>query len=73
MEGVRGDFIAVLGPLSLPQVFSLIFILVGVGIWLGLRLSLSAGKSASKTTAWFPKTKRLLPDRTQIKGVGIWD
>jgi phosphatidylglycerol:prolipoprotein diacylglycerol transferase len=42
MEFVRGDFRAVLGPLSLPQVFSLVFILVGVGVW----LELVAGASA---------------------------
>jgi phosphatidylglycerol:prolipoprotein diacylglycerol transferase len=36
MEWVRGDFRAVLGPLSLPQVFSLIFILVGMGAWIEL-------------------------------------
>lgn len=36
MEFVRGDFRAVLGPLSLPQVFSLILVLVGVGVWLEL-------------------------------------
>lgn len=36
LEFVRGDFRAVLGPLSLPQVFSLIFVLVGIGVWLEL-------------------------------------
>lgn len=33
MEYLRGDFRSVLGPLSLPQLFSAGFILVGGGIW----------------------------------------
>jgi phosphatidylglycerol:prolipoprotein diacylglycerol transferase len=33
MEYWRGDFRSVLGPFSLPQVFSVAFILVGVGVW----------------------------------------
>ena len=35
MEYLRGDFRAVLGPFSLPQLFSAAFILTGMGIWLG--------------------------------------
>ena len=37
MEWLRGDFRAVLGPLSLPQLFSLLFIAVGLALWLGAR------------------------------------
>lgn len=36
MEGLRGDFRAVLGPLSLPQVFSLVLGFVGIAVWVGL-------------------------------------
>jgi phosphatidylglycerol---prolipoprotein diacylglyceryl transferase len=36
MEWLRGDFRAVLGPLSLPQVFSLLFVFTGLGVWLVL-------------------------------------
>jgi len=32
-QWLRGDFRAVVGPLSLPQIFSLLFIACGVGIW----------------------------------------
>ena len=35
MEWLRGDFKAVLGPLSVPQVCSVLLVLVGVGCWLG--------------------------------------
>ena len=51
MEFVRGDFRPVLGPLSLPQVFSLIFILVGVGVWLELVLGASAAVRCSMPVA----------------------
>jgi phosphatidylglycerol:prolipoprotein diacylglycerol transferase len=51
MEFVRGDFRAVLGPLSLPQVFSLIFILVGVRVWLELVLGASAAVRCSMPVA----------------------
>jgi phosphatidylglycerol:prolipoprotein diacylglycerol transferase len=51
MEFVRGDFRAVLGPLSLPQVFSLIFILVGVGVWLESTLGASAAVRCSMPVA----------------------
>jgi len=37
MEYVRGDFRAVLGPLSLPQCLSLLLILTGAGVALGRR------------------------------------
>jgi phosphatidylglycerol:prolipoprotein diacylglycerol transferase len=37
MEYLRGGFRAVLGPLSLPQLFSLLFIAVGLGLRLGAR------------------------------------
>ena len=33
MEYLRGDFRAVLGPFSLPQLFSVAFVLVGTGVW----------------------------------------
>ena len=32
-QWLRGDFRVVVGPLSLPQIFSLLFIACGVGIW----------------------------------------
>jgi phosphatidylglycerol:prolipoprotein diacylglycerol transferase len=35
MEWLRGDFKAALGPLSLPQVCSVLLVFVGVGCWLG--------------------------------------
>jgi len=34
MEYLRGDFRAVLGPFSLPQVFSILFVSVGTWVWL---------------------------------------
>jgi len=34
LEYLRGDFRRVLGPFSLPQLFSLGFMLLGIGIWL---------------------------------------
>ena len=34
MEWLRGDFRAVLGPFSLPQVFSFLFVVAGLGVWL---------------------------------------
>jgi phosphatidylglycerol:prolipoprotein diacylglycerol transferase len=34
-QWLRGDFRAVLGPLSLPQVFSLLFVVIGAAIWFG--------------------------------------
>jgi phosphatidylglycerol:prolipoprotein diacylglycerol transferase len=34
MEYLRGDFRSVLGPFSLPQMFSAVFVLVGSGIWI---------------------------------------
>ena len=34
---LRGDFRAVLGPLSLPQLFSVLFMMTGVVVWFGLR------------------------------------
>ncbi len=37
MEFLRGDFRAVLGPLSLPQLFSLLFVFLGAVIWLRAR------------------------------------
>ena len=37
MEWLRGDFRAVLGPLSLPQLFSLLFVAVGLGVWFATR------------------------------------
>jgi phosphatidylglycerol:prolipoprotein diacylglycerol transferase len=36
MEWVRGDFRAVLGPFSLPQLFSLLFLFGGAGLWLAI-------------------------------------
>ena len=36
LEYLRGDFRAVLGPLSLPQLFSVLFVCVGMGVWLGM-------------------------------------
>jgi phosphatidylglycerol:prolipoprotein diacylglycerol transferase len=36
MEWFRGDATAAIGPLSLPQVCSLIFALSGIGVWLSL-------------------------------------
>jgi phosphatidylglycerol---prolipoprotein diacylglyceryl transferase len=42
MEFLRGDFRAVLGPLSLPQVFSAVFVLLGAGIVLQLKTARSA-------------------------------
>jgi phosphatidylglycerol:prolipoprotein diacylglycerol transferase len=33
MEYLRGDFKRVLGPFSLPQLFSIAFVLIGAGIW----------------------------------------
>ncbi len=42
IEFVRGDFRSVLGPFSLPQLFSLIFISVGAGLWLELQLRVIA-------------------------------
>lgn len=37
----RGDFRAVVGPLSLPQVFSMLFVMIGAAIWLRARESKS--------------------------------
>jgi phosphatidylglycerol---prolipoprotein diacylglyceryl transferase len=37
----RGDFRAVVGPFSLPQVFSMLFVMTGVAIWLRARESMS--------------------------------
>lgn len=37
MEWLRGDFRAVLGPLSLPQVFGIFFLILGIAIWSGIR------------------------------------
>ena len=42
MEFLRGDFRAVLGPLSLPQVFSVAFMLLGAGIFIQLKTTTSA-------------------------------
>jgi phosphatidylglycerol:prolipoprotein diacylglycerol transferase len=36
IEYLRGDFRAVLGPLSLPQLLSVLFVCVGLGVWLGM-------------------------------------
>lgn len=33
LEYLRGDFRGVLGPFSLPQLFSIAFVLVGAGVW----------------------------------------
>lgn len=35
----RGDFRSVLGPFSLPQIFSLLFVLLAISIWLAIRSS----------------------------------
>jgi phosphatidylglycerol:prolipoprotein diacylglycerol transferase len=34
MEYLRGDFRSVLGPFSLPQIFSVGFVLIGSGVWI---------------------------------------
>jgi phosphatidylglycerol:prolipoprotein diacylglycerol transferase len=34
MEFLRGDFRAAIGPLSLPQVFSILFVLASIAIWI---------------------------------------
>jgi phosphatidylglycerol:prolipoprotein diacylglycerol transferase len=37
MELLRGDFRAVLGPFSLPQLFSMLFVVTGAAIWFVMR------------------------------------
>lgn len=46
MEWLRGDFRAVLGPLSLPQVFSLLFVIAGWGIWVATGRAVAHRKRA---------------------------
>jgi len=47
MEYLRGDFRAVLGPFSLPQILSMLFVVLGAAIWLYVnRKKMGAAKSA---------------------------
>ena len=51
MEWLRGDFRAVLGPLSLPQLFSLLFMVAGLGIWIATRRPIPRHASSSSRSA----------------------
>lgn len=47
-QWLRGDFRAVLGPFSLPQVFSLLFVVTGTATWFGMRgVAAESGTRAS--------------------------
>jgi phosphatidylglycerol---prolipoprotein diacylglyceryl transferase len=44
LEYLRGDFHKVLGPFSLPQLFSIGFVLFGVGLWRRMALRVAANR-----------------------------
>lgn len=57
-QWLRGDFRAVLGPFSLPQIFSLLFVVAGAAIWFGVRVVVAG----SGTRASFDATPTLAAD-----------